>query len=183
MYWENTMKVTFKNKKAAVAALEVMKARLVKGFDCDKSYRRIPSMETHDALRLAGKTITLPEEFSNYLPEDAEKVIPELMKDLAEHLNNESFTFDTCNSSDYDEGWVDGSYANGELKVRTTYLPSGFGEFFCEECGEVVATMEDDAKGNIHIEYEEDGCPECGAEIDLSEWLPVITTKTIQITR
>ena len=181
MYWENTMKVTLKNKKAAAAALEIIKARLIKGFDCDKIYRRIPSMETHDALMLNGKTITLPEEFGNYLPEDAVKVIPELMKYLAEHLRSESFTFKTCNCCDCVESWVDGSYADGELKIRTTYLPSGFGEFFCEECGEVVATMEDDAEGNIFVECEEDTCPECGEEIDLSEWLPVVTTATFQI--
>ena len=31
---------TLKNKKVAAAALEIMKARLTAGFDCDKNYRR-----------------------------------------------------------------------------------------------------------------------------------------------
>jgi hypothetical protein len=45
----------------------------------------------------------------------------------------------------------------------------------------VIATMNDDADGNIFVEYEEGACPECGEEIDYSEWLPVITEKTFQI--
>lgn len=109
MYWTNTMKITLKNKKAATAALEILKNRLIAGFDCDKGYKKNPSMLMHDSLKISGKNITLPKEFGSYLPEDADKVIPELMKDLAEHLSTETFTFDTCNSSDYDEGWVKGS--------------------------------------------------------------------------
>ena len=44
MYYTNSMKVTLKNKKVAAAALEIMKARLTAGFDCDKNYRRTPSI-------------------------------------------------------------------------------------------------------------------------------------------
>jgi hypothetical protein len=41
--------------------------------------------------------------------------------------------------------------------------------------------MEDDEDGNLFVEYKEGVCPECGEEIDLSNWLPVITEKTFQI--
>ena len=97
------------------------------------------------------------------------------------HLSGESFTFNICNSNDYDEEWIDGNYADGKLKIKTTYLPSGFGDYYCPECEEVIATMEDDEDGNLFVEYKEGVCPECGEEIDLSDWLPVITEKTFQI--
>ena len=181
MHYENSLTVTLKNKKTATAALEIMKARLIAGFDCDKNYRRNPSMRMCEDLEIVKNTIILPEDCGYYFADDAEKVIPELMKELAAKLSGEEFTFGTCNSSDYDEGWVDGSYANGELKIKNTYLPAGFGDFYCQECEEVIATMTDDAEGNIFVEYKEGVCPECGEEIDLSNWLPVISENTINI--
>lgn len=175
MYYENSLKITLKNKKTAAAALEIMKTRLTAGFDCDKTYRRTPSMLMHDDLELVGNTIVLPEDFGCYLPEDAEKVIPELMKDLAAHLSTESFVCESCNTSDDDEGWIDVSYADGELKVKTTYFPSGYSDLYCHECDELIATMEEYEEGKTYI------CPECGEEIDLSDWAPVTTEKTFQI--
>ena len=181
MYYTNSMKVTLKNKKVAAAALEIMKARLIAGFDCDKNYRRTPSMRMCEDLEVVKNTIVLPDGCGYYFADDAEKVIPELMKELAAQISGEEFTFGTCNSSDDDESWIDGSYANGELKIKTTYLPSGFGDYYCQECEEVIATMSDDAEGNLFVEYKEGVCPECGEEIDLSNWLPVITEQTFQI--
>ena len=181
MYYENSMKITLTNDEIAAAALDVLRARLTAGFDCDKSYKSSPSMLMHDALEAAGNTITLPNDFGACIPEDAENVIPELMLDLAAHISTEAFTFHACNSSDYDEGWIDGSYANGELKIKITYLPSGFGNYYCQECEEVIATMSDDAEGNLFVEYKEGVCPECGEEIDLSDWTPIITEQTFQI--
>ena len=92
------MKVTLKNKKVAAAALEIMKARLTAGFDCDKNYRRTPSMRMCEDLEVVKNTIVLPEDCGYYFADDAAKVIPELMKELAAHLSGESFTFGTCNS-------------------------------------------------------------------------------------
>ena len=181
MHYENSLTVTLKNKKTATAALEIMKTRLIAGFDCDKKYRRTPSMRMCEDLDVTGNIIDLPEDCGYYFADDAEMVMLELLKDLAAHLSGESFTFNICNSNDYDEEWIDGSYANGELKIKTTYLPSGFGDYYCPACGEVIATMNDDAEGNIFVEYNEDVCSECGEEIDFSEWLPVITEKTFQI--
>lgn len=181
MHYENSLTVTLKNKKTATAALEIMKTRLIVGFDCDKKYRRTPSMRMCEDLDVTGNIIDLPEDCGYYFADDAEMVMLELLKDLAAHLSGESFTFNICNSNDYDEEWIDGSYANGELKIKTTYLPSGFGDYYCPACGEVIATMNDDAEGNIFVEYKEDVCSECGEEIDFSEWLPVITEKTFQI--
>ena len=45
----------------------------------------------------------------------------------------------------------------------------------------MIATMNDDADGNIFVKYKEGACPECGEEIDFSEWLPVISENTINI--
>ena len=181
MHYENSLTVTLKNKKTATAALEIMKTRLIAGFDCDKKYRRTPSMRMCEDLDVTGNIIDLPEDCGYYFADDAEMVMLELLKDLAAHLSGESFTFNICNSNDYDEEWIDGCYANDELKIKTTYLPSGFGDYYCPACGEVIATMNDDAEGNIFVEYKEDVCSECGEEIDFSEWLPVITEKTFQI--
>ena len=181
MYYTNQIKVTLKNEETAAAALEIMKARLIAGFDCDKNYHNIPSIQMAEDLDATANTIELPEDCGYYLPEDAEKVIPELMLYLAAKLRTEDFTFTSCSNSDPDEGWVDGSYANGELKVKTTYLPSGFGDLYCQECDEVIATMEDDADGNLFIEHNEGICPECDEENDLSDWLPIISKKTIKI--
>ena len=181
MHYENSLTVTLKNKKTATAALEIMKTRLIAGFDCNKKYRRTPSMRMCEDLDVTGNIIDLPEDCGYYFADDAEMVMLELLKDLAAHLSGESFTFNICNSNDYDEEWIGGSYANGELKIKTTYLPSGFGDYYCPACGEVIATMNDDAEGNIFVEYKEDVCSECGEEIDFSEWLPVITEKTFQI--
>jgi len=100
MYYENAMKITMKNENAAAEALEIMKTRLIAGFDCDKGYKRNPSMLMHDALKVIDNTIVLPEEFGCYTHEDAENVIPELMQNLAAHLSTEVFAFDVCNSSD-----------------------------------------------------------------------------------
>ena len=67
------------------------------------------------------------------------------------------------------------------LPFTKSFLPAGFGDFYCQECEEVIATMTDDAEGNIFVEYKEGVCPECGEEIDLSNWLPVISENTINI--
>lgn len=175
MYYTNTMKVTLKNKKIAAAALEIMKTCLAVGFDCDKKYKRNPSMEMIDNLKITGKKVILPEDFGCYLPEDAEIVIPELLRDLAEHLSNETFTCENSNTTDDDESWVEAQYVDGALTVKTTYFPSGYCDFYCEECDEVVISMDDYEEGETYT------CPECGEEMDLSDWAPVITENTIQI--
>ena len=120
MYYENSLTITLKNEKTAAAALEIMKTRLVAGFDYDKGYKRVPSMLMHDTLEVEDNTVILTEEFGCYFPNHAEAVIPELMQYLATHLSTEAFTFESVNSGDYDESWINGSYENGELKIKTT---------------------------------------------------------------
>lgn len=195
MYWNNTMKLTLKDAETAATALEIMKTRLTDGFDCDKDYKVSPSKEMRDYMEIDNNTIVLPEDLGTYLPDDSMIVIPELIQYLAEHLSEETFTFNTCNSSDYDESWVDGNYENGELKVKSTYLPNGFFSIDCTECGEQIALMEDNIEGNIWIvsanneliaseEELKKGkiyiCPDCGEEIDLSEWV-MISKNSIKI--
>ena len=62
MHYENSLTVTLKNKKTATAALEIMKTRLIAGFDCDKKYRRTPSMRMCEDLDVTGNIIDLPED-------------------------------------------------------------------------------------------------------------------------
>ena len=175
MYYTNAMKIALKNKKTATAALEILKSRLATGFDCDKNYKDIPSMLMHDNLKITGKTVALPKDFGCYLPEDAEIVIPELLKYLAEHLAEETFTCENVNVTDNDEGWIETQYIDGVLNVKTTYFPSGYCDFYCEECDEVVISVDDYEHGETYT------CPECGEEMDLSDWAPVITNNIFQI--
>ena len=159
MHYENSLTVTLKNKKTAAAALEIMKTRLVTGFDYDKGYKRVPSMLMHDTLEVEDNTVILTEEFGCYFPNHAEAVIPELMQYLATHLSTEAFTFESVNSGDYDESWINGSYENGELKIKSTFLPAGFGDFYCPACGEVICF-------DSSCDPEELICPACGEEFD-----------------
>ena len=171
----NTVKITLKNPESATKALEILRNRLSKGFEIDKIYRRNPSQRMREALEVNENTIVLPEDFGCYTPDDSMSVIPELMKDLAAHLSGEDFSFDCCNTSDYDESWVKGSYAEGELKIATTYLPSGDCYLYCPECDELIVTLDEYDEGKTYP------CPECGEEIDLSDWAPITTEKTFKI--
>mgnify|MGYP006992115068 CR=1 FL=1 len=121
MYYENSLTITLKNEKTAAAALEIMKTRLVAGFDYDKGYKRVPSMLMHDTLEVEDNTVILTEEFGCYFPNHAEAVIPELMQYLATHLSTEAFTFESVNSGDYDESWIkEATEKRGLLNYRTT---------------------------------------------------------------
>ena len=184
MHYTNSMKITMKNEETASIALEIMKARLTAGFDYDKEYGRSPSSHMYNGLELVGNDIILPEDRGYYSPNDSLEIIPELIQHLAEHLATEEFAFHFFGCSCYDESWVDGSCVSGQLKIRTTYLPYGFGSFTCLECGECIAYMEDDEEGNITIKGKADICPECGEEVkehDWSEWLPIVDEKTIKV--
>ncbi len=181
MYYTNQMKVVLRNNETATIALEIMKVRLNVGFDCDKEYRRLPSMLMHDDLYVVDNTIELPDDCGHYSSQDAETIICELMQDLAAHLHNETFTFAAYNTTDYDEGWIEGNYENGELKIKATYFPSGYSDLYCQECGEQIATMEDYENGVLHIVGNTYVCPACGDETDLSDWLPTTSQKTIKI--
>ena len=44
MYYTNSMKITLKNAESATKALEVLRTRLIEGFECDNDYERVPSM-------------------------------------------------------------------------------------------------------------------------------------------
>ncbi len=195
MYWTNGLKVTLKDAETAAAALEIMKARLIDGFDCDKNYRFNAAMELHDTLEVFDNSIVLPEDSGSYLPGDSETVFAELMEYLAKHLSTENFTFTAGSTSDYDEGYINGNYTNGELKFEEVYFSNGFSHIWCPECEEIIASMDDNAEGDIWIvsangeliaskEDLKKGktfiCPECGEEIDLSDWVTV-SNKTIKI--
>ena len=189
------MNVAMKDAETAAAALEILEARLTDGFDCDNNYRRSASTKMRDNMEVVDNTIVLPDDFGAYFPDHSMIVMPELMQYLAKHLSEETFTFETYNTSDNDESWIEGKYANGELNIEEVYFPNGFGSIFCSECGEEAASMADNTEGNIWIvsangeliaskEELKKGktfiCPECGEEIDLSDWVTV-SNKTIKI--
>lgn len=163
MYYENSMKITLKNKATAAAAMELLKTRLNDGFDCDETYSKNPSVEMMNNLELAGKSVILADETSCFTPEDAQSVFVELLQMLAINLT-ETFSAEIFNSSDYSESEIAAKCNINELNIKTTYYPNGFVETLCcDECGMDIVSMEDYEAGKTYI------CPDCGEMIDLSE--------------
>lgn len=175
MYYTNTMKITLKNNTVANKALEILRSRLSAGFAADNGYRRSPSQIMSDALEVVDNTIVLPEDFGCYITEDAEGVMYELIQNLAENIGENAFVVENWNQNDYTDGEFEAKYENGLLSMKHIYYPSGYCTLFCEECDVELATMEEYEEGKIYI------CPECGEEIDLSNWAPITTEKTVQI--
>jgi hypothetical protein len=164
MYYNNSMKVTLKNAEAATKALEVLRTRLIEGFECDNDYERVPSMMMLSHLSADNHTVSLPEDFSGYRPEDAEGVQIELLKHLALSLSAEDFSCEIYNEGEYSEGEVAAKYENGRLEIKAVFYPCGRCDFLaCGECGEEVISIAEYEEGKTCI------CPECGEEIDLSE--------------
>ena len=171
----NTVKITLKNTESATKALEILRNRLSKGFEIDKIYRRNPSQRMREALEVNENTIVLPEDFGCYVTEDVEDVMFELIQHLAENMDNDSFSWNGWNTNPYTDGNFAADYENGLLKIKYTYYPSGYCSLWCPECDAVIATMDKYEEGKIYT------CAECGEEIDVSEWAPITTEKTIQI--
>ena len=175
MYCTNTMKITLKNNTVANKALDILRSRLAEGFSVNKYYKRNPSQIMSDALEVADNTIMLPEDFGCYITEDAEDVMFELIQNLAENMRNESFVWDGWDRNTYTDGHFEATYENGLLNIKYTYYPTGDCSLWCPECGAMSITPDEYEEGKIYI------CSECGEEIDVSEWVPVITEKTVQI--
>ena len=176
MYYTNSVKITLKNNTVANKALAILRNRLSVGFAVDNGYRRNPSQTMSEALEVVDNTIVLPEDFGCYVTEDAEDVMFALIQYLAENMGNASFTWDGWDSNDYTDGHFEAAYKNGLLTIKYTYYPSGaYAAYYCNECGMEVVFEEDYEAGKTYI------CSECGEVVDLSEQIPVVTEKTIQI--
>ena len=183
MYYTNSIKVTLKDTESAIKALEILRNRLDAGFEADKIYKGIPSQNMREALEVVENTIVLSEDFGYYVTEDAESVMFELIQNLAENMGNESFVWDGCDSNDYTDGWFNAEYENGLLNIKYTYFPSGSATgIWCEECDAELFHLADYVDGKININLDcEYVCPECGEVVDLSEYLPIVTEKSIRI--
>ena len=128
-----------------------------------------------EALAVVENTVVLPEDFGCCVTEDAEGVMFELIQYLAENIGNSSFTWDGWDRNDYTDGHFEAAYENGLLSIKYTYYPSGDCYLYCPECDEVCITMDEYEEGKIYI------CAECGEEIDVSEWAPIVTEKALKI--
>lgn len=176
MLYHNELTITLRTNKTAAIALEIMRTRLSAGFDCDKKYNDVPSVKMMDDLEVDGRTITLPHNSGYYFPKDAEIVIGELLKCLAEGLSGKNFTCKNQNYSDEDMNDIEAQCKNGVLKVKTIYYPMGYIEFFhCEECGATVVWLDEYEEGETYI------CPDCGEVVDLSNQMPEVTEKTFRV--
>ena len=127
MYYTNTVKITLKNNESATKALEILRNRLNAGFEIDKNYKRNPSLSMSEALEVIDNAIELPEDFGCYITEDAENVMFELIRHLAENMGNLEFAWNGWNSNDYTDGHFEAEYAQGLLNIKYTYYPSGAG--------------------------------------------------------
>ena len=181
MYYTNSVKITMKSNEAAAKALEILRNRLNAGFEIDKGYRNNPSQMMREALVVVENTVVLPEDFGCYITEDAEGVMFELIQHMAENMGYESFVWDGCDSNDYTDGWFNAEYEDGLLNIKYTYFPSGSATgIWCEECDTELFQLADYMDGNVKLDNEY-VCPECGEVVDLSEYLPIVTEKSIQI--
>lgn len=175
MYYENSMKVTMKNKKVATTALEILKTRLTSDFECASSYKKNPFKQMAQELFVKGKTIMLPEDFGCMVPEDAESVQFDLLQYLAEDLN-EDFSCQIYNYSDCSEAEITANYQNGTLTIKSVFYPNGYCDCFCcGECDEEVVFVREYDESKTYI------CPYCGEELDFTDWAPITTEKTIKI--
>ena len=179
MYYTNNIEITMKDNDSAQKALEILKNRLTDGFECDKSYKKGPSMLMYDNLMVEDNTIFLFDKIGCYTPEDSEDVMCELIEFLANNLPNETFSCKIWNNGDYTDSSINAEHESGVLKIRTVYYPSGYSALECQECGELICEMEEYEEGEFCI-YDVI-CPECGEEIDMSDWLPIISEKTIKM--
>ncbi len=183
MYYTNSLTITMNSNEAANKAIEILRDRLMIGFECDNEYRKNPSAELAELLAVEENQIVLPEEEGCYTPEDAQAIIPELLRSIAETLKAESFTCQNFNSSDYVDTSVEATFNNGILTIETALYPNGDSDEMyveCEACGEaVVIRMEDYKEGETYY------CPDCGEEIDVAsvyeENKPVVNNMTFCI--
>lgn len=127
MYYTNTMKVTLKNNTVANKALEILRSRLSAGFAADNGYRRSPSQIMSDALEVVDNTIVLPEDFGCYITEDAEGVVFELVQNLAENIDEDTFTVENWNQKNKIFGFSNifpGCYHEDlQIRIGTREMP------------------------------------------------------------
>ena len=123
MYYKNTLTLTTESNDIATKALEIMKKRLERGFECDNLYRHNASAKMAEDLLVSDNTITLPAECGYYDPEDAKVVFTEIVKELAASLNEEKFTCYVYNDSDYEESVVEASFLGETLELEISYTP------------------------------------------------------------
>lgn len=179
MNYTNELTITMETKEMATKAFEILVDRMAAGFECDKEYRTIPSMRMAKDLEIKNNTVILPEGNGYYMPEDAEKVFTEIIRELAATLNEE-FTCEIYNSGDYSEGGLESHFEKGILRTESTFYPCGYTEYLCcDECGEEIVRIDEYEVGKKYY------CSECDEEIDLSEQYaevkPIITVEEIII--
>jgi len=102
MEFHNTFAITMTHEDAATTAYGIIKNRLALGFESDNQYRMKSSILMASSLLVRGNTICVPEEMSFYTVCDIEEVFIALLKNLAEQLSTEAFTFQAVNTSTYD---------------------------------------------------------------------------------
>ena len=168
MYYTNRFTLATNSNESAEKAFEIIKNRLASGFECDNSYKHSPSSLLMEGLFVENSNITVPDEFSCSSPEDSERVFNELLKALHERFD-EDFTCEIYNYTDDDESEVSAICKNGSLKITETYFPNGYCEsVYCAECDTEI-------RFNIYNPNEHIVCPDCGEEVDISDYLAVVT--------
>ena len=169
------MNLTFTNAAAATRAKDIAEAAIM---NQDRQFW-FRNAKENTAARLTVVDNTLKTE-GDFLSDEMLEVSISVMKELAKTLSAENFIIDIAATDTYAEGWIEGNYTDGTMRIETTYYPEGYCEYVsCPECGEDVVRLDEYEPGKKYI------CPDCGEEIDLSKMYadcaPVIKTEIIRI--
>jgi len=177
--YSNKIEISFSNSVSANKAKEI--ACQVIAANQEETWSLNAAKNTIRRLVVDGTTLKHPEQSdADLLSDELLRIMPLILKAIAELLPSENFNFDAVGYDTYTEGWIEGKYENGLLEMKSTYYPQGYEEYlFCPECGEIVTRVE--AYDPQKTYY----CPECGEEIDLSaeyeETKPIVECSAIRI--
>ena len=180
MYYTNELTITMRNEEMAVKAFWILLMRLGEGFECDKTYKKSPSLKMIEALEVRDNTIILPDDYGCYIAKDASVVMSELMEVLATALKEEVISCQCWNCEDDFDIDYEAQYENGILTIKAVTYPNGYIEFlYCDDCEEEIVKVADYNRDKKYF------CAKCGKEVDLfaqyEEVIPFTTEKEIKI--
>lgn len=184
----NSMQIEMNSNSEAMKAMEIIKTVLNANKETyNKEYCYDVTEELISEIKLDGNCLVITSA-SCFFPEESE-AFTDIIVAIATQLKS-SFVAEINNWSTYTEGWIDATCDGKVLSLKTTYFPFGSQrDFLCNKCEKEIEFWEEvkvaPNEYEIHFFGEAASgkctCPNCGAENDIFEMLPIITTSTINI--
>ena len=179
MEFTNTITITMENNEAADTALETIKKVICSG-DYSENYRTNTAMKLANDLQVKGTKIVQVDYNGYFIPEDISSVMEDVLKAIAKIDSVHRFECEVFTDSTYSEDEFEATYKKGLLKIKVTYLPSGYWEYLsCPVCGEDIVKLEEFDPNKEYV------CPVCGEVINLKEQYeetaPVVEEKEYHI--